>query len=153
MGRRRLPPIPILAGCFALVASACSIGADPREPGVDSGALASSVEPVMAELRDDGFSGVVLVATADDRFVYSFGYADRDGGVAIGPDTVFDIGSLTKQFTGAAILRLEMDGLLSTDDPLSTFLPEIPSEYGAITLHQMAETDPTKVICLGIDDV
>ena len=66
------------------------------------------------------------------------------------PDTAFDVGSITKQFTATAILRLEMDGKLNTEDRLGKFLPGIAKSVGldlppggiredvaAITLHQM----------------
>lgn len=85
------------------------------------------------------FSGSVLVAR-DGREVFARGYglANRAAGVAATPDTRFDIGSLGKQFTAAAILRLESEGRLSVHDPVSRHLPEYPRPAGdQITLHYL----------------
>ena len=85
------------------------------------------------------FSGSVLIAR-DGREVFARGYglADRAAGVAAAPDTRFDIGSLSKQFTAAAILRLESEGRLSVHDPVSRHLPEYPRPAGdQITLHHL----------------
>src|SRR5690606_5351764 len=48
-------------------------------------------------------------------------------GVALSPDHVFRIGSVTKQFGAAAVLRLVEEGKLGLDDPLSKFLPDYPN--------------------------
>jgi D-alanyl-D-alanine carboxypeptidase len=85
------------------------------------------------------FSGSVLVAR-DGREVFAQGYglADRARGEAVTADTRFDIGSLSKQFTAAAILRLESEGKLSVHDPVSRYLPEYPRPAGdQITLHHL----------------
>ncbi|MDQ8757449.1 serine hydrolase domain-containing protein [Sphingosinicella sp. LHD-64] len=59
-------------------------------------------------------------------FVRSYGVADIEHNVPVTDRSVFRIGSLTKQFTAAAILLLAEDGRLSLDDPLSTFFPDFP---------------------------
>ncbi|HEU4881982.1 MAG TPA: serine hydrolase domain-containing protein [Longimicrobium sp.] len=85
------------------------------------------------------FTGTVLIAR-DGREVMARGYgeADRARGIAATPDTRFDIGSLSKQFTAAAILRLESEGRLSVHDPVSRWLPDYPRPAGdQITLHHL----------------
>lgn len=62
--------------------------------------------------------------------------ADREAGVAAGLDTAYDIGSITKQFTASAILRLEMAGELATSDPLARFMT-VPQDLRGITLHHL----------------
>lgn len=66
-----------------------------------------------------------------------YGMADRRRDIPCRPDTIFDIGSITKQFTATAILRLEMAGKLSTNDTLGKHFPDIPSDKASITLHQL----------------
>ncbi|MDH3683585.1 MAG: beta-lactamase family protein [Acidimicrobiia bacterium] len=127
MRNTRRRPVLALWLALAVVASGCSSG-DGGPAGLDD---------ALAELRDSSFSGVVLVASRGDVTVEGFGNADRADTIPNGPETVFDIGSLTKQFTGAAILRLEMDGQLSTDDTLSTYLPNLTPEQQDITLHEL----------------
>jgi len=69
--------------------------------------------------------------------VASYGFASEDQGIENGPDVVYDIGSLTKQFTGAAILKLEMMQLLSVNDSLGVFFKDLQPDKGRITLHQL----------------
>jgi CubicO group peptidase (beta-lactamase class C family) len=85
-----------------------------------------------------GFSGVVLIAR-DGKIVLHRGYnfADRENSKPIANDTIFDIGSLTKQFTAAAIMKLEMQGKLNTDDLLGKHLSGVPADKSAITLHHL----------------
>ena len=68
-----------------------------------------------------------------------YGKADRENNVAYDADTVFDVGSITKQFTAAMILKLEMQGKLRVEDPISKFFPEAPDDKKAITLHQLLD--------------
>lgn len=85
-----------------------------------------------------GFSGG-LQLTQKGRTLTSQGYgmANRARGIPMGSDTIFDIGSVSKQFTAAAILRLEEMGRLRTDDPISQHLQGVPSDKQAITIHHL----------------
>ena len=90
-----------------------------------------------AELQAGGFSGVVLVDRAGVVDEIALGLADREAGRRVDLDSVFDIGSVTKQFTAAAILRLEMEGQLSVQDPLSLYVAGLPASKQVITIHQL----------------
>lgn len=80
----------------------------------------------------------MLVAKSDEvLLVKGYGHADRMAEVPFTEETVSTIGSITKQFTGAAILKLHEDGLLEPDDPLSRFFPRAPADKAPITLHQL----------------
>jgi len=59
-----------------------------------------------------------------------YGMADLEHDVPIGPDTIFEAGSVSKQFTAAAVLQLARDGKLSLDDPVRKYVPELP-DFGA----------------------
>lgn len=86
----------------------------------------------------EGFSGVVLVARGDTVLLeQGFGYLDAKRSVPVGADSVFTTGSITKQFTAAAILKLEMAGKLKTSDRLSQHLAGVPADKRDITLHQL----------------
>ena len=85
-----------------------------------------------------GFSGSVLVARGGwvllDR---SYGWADADPTRRAKPGTRYWVASISKQFTAAAILKLEAQGRLSTSDAISRFLPGVPPDKRAITIHQL----------------
>jgi CubicO group peptidase (beta-lactamase class C family) len=125
--------------------------------GLDSGEAPETAPEDLAlafdRFRDEGFSGVVLVDNGGDGEMEGFGDADREAGIPNDAATVFDIGSITKQFTGAAILRLQMEGRLSVEDPVSDYLPELAGgDKGEITLHQLLTHTAGLPDALGPDD-
>ena len=63
-------------------------------------------------------------------FEKAFGLADLEFNVPNTPQTIFESGSVAKQFTAAAIVLLQQDGKLSLDDPVRKYIPELP-DYGA----------------------
>ncbi|HXH60200.1 MAG TPA: serine hydrolase [Fimbriimonadaceae bacterium] len=74
--------------------------------------------------RKDGPGGVVAVMQGDDVvFKKAYGLANLENSVPNTTDTLFDIGSISKQFTAMCLLLLQEDGLLSIDDPVSKYLP------------------------------
>lgn len=92
----------------------------------------------LSELEKSGFSGSVLVAQNGKVMLEKgYGYSDRENKIKSTPETVFDIGSITKQFTGAAILKLEMQKKLSVEDKLSKYISNIPDDKKEITLHHL----------------
>ena len=105
---------------------------------VINGDAGSRLDIHMSALEDAGFSGTVLVMKDGEIVLHKgYGMADRRREIPCRPDTIFDIGSITKQFTAAAILKLEMAGKLSTNDTLGQHFPDIPSDKADITLHQL----------------
>lgn len=85
-----------------------------------------------------GFSGAVLVARGGEVLAREgYGWADVKRRVPVTPETIFDIGSGVKAFTATAVLQLEEQGRLSTDDPISKHLADVPPDKAAITLHQL----------------
>jgi CubicO group peptidase (beta-lactamase class C family) len=60
----------------------------------------------------------------------AYGMADLEHDVPNTPDTIFEAGSVSKQFTAAAVLLLAREGKLSLDDPVRKYIPELP-DYGA----------------------
>lgn len=100
--------------------------------------LAYRIEKYLDRLEDKGFSGAVLVAQNNEIILKSgYGLAERQNNVLITPETVFDTGSLSKQFTAAAILHLEEQGLLKVEDTLAKFFENVPQDKAKITLHQL----------------
>ena len=86
----------------------------------------------------NGFSGAILVAR-DGKIVINKGYgmADKARSIPNTPTTVFDVGSVTKQFTATAVLKLSQSGKLKVTDSLSTFFDDVPNDKADITVHQL----------------
>jgi CubicO group peptidase (beta-lactamase class C family) len=100
---------------------------------------AARMEPfIQAAMQKQNFMGAVLVARGDEILLSKgYGEANLEWHVANAPDTKFRLGSLTKQFTAALVLLLEERGKLTTDDPLSKHLPDLPAAWSGITLHHL----------------
>jgi CubicO group peptidase (beta-lactamase class C family) len=67
----------------------------------------------------------------------AYGAADLEHDVPITLDTIFEVGSVSKQFTAAAVLLLARDGKLSLDDKVRRYIPEMPDIAADITIRQM----------------
>jgi len=88
--------------------------------------------------EQNGFSGIISINIKNKPlYTRTFGYSNIEKQVPINSETVFDIGSLTKQFTAAGILKLEIEGKIDIDDNLGKFFPDIPEDKMPITLHQL----------------
>ena len=75
----------------------------------------------------------------DGRLVLArgYGYADLENSVPANAETVYRLGSITKQFTAMAIMQLAEQGKLSVDDELTKFLPDYPLAGHKVTVHQL----------------
>ena len=84
------------------------------------------------------FNGMVFVASGDDvLYEQGFGFADWSSKRGLDGDTSFRIGSVTKQFTAAAILHLVDEGKVSLEATVATYLPEYDGPARDVTLHQL----------------
>jgi CubicO group peptidase (beta-lactamase class C family) len=91
-----------------------------------------------ARVRVSGFSGAVLVAHAGrPLFRKAYGMANHDFGIPNTPRTRFRLGSVTKQFTAAAILLLQERGQLKVTDPIARYLPDWPAAWREVTIHHL----------------
>lgn len=89
--------------------------------------------------------GIAIGLTHRERILHVgyFGLADRETGKPVQPDTLFQIGSISKSFTSILLLQLQEQGALDINDPVTKYLPwfDIQSEYAPITLrHLMSHT-------------
>jgi len=100
--------------------------------GADVGTTRADVDSVFAAWSGKDRPGCALAVVQGTTVSYARGYgmANLEAGVANTPETVFDIGSVSKQFTAMAVLLLVQDGLLSLDDDVRKYVPELP-DYGA----------------------
>jgi CubicO group peptidase (beta-lactamase class C family) len=126
-----------------LLVGACGGAARPRSaPRLDP-ALDAELTPYIESYgRTWGdrhkMSGYVLVAQHGQTiYQHAFGFADREHQVVADADTSFRIGSLTKQFTAAAIMVLQQDGKLTTRDTIGMHLSGYPAVGAAVTIRQL----------------
>ncbi|QFY15010.1 serine hydrolase [Nonomuraea phyllanthi] len=117
--------------------------------------LGDCAEPVGAYVADawpEGAGGTVMVARGGEvAYCQGFGMADVAGGVRAGCDTVYDVMSITKQFTAAAVMKLETMGRLRVTDPIGRYLGAVPADKRPITLHQLLTHTSGLVEALGDD--
>jgi CubicO group peptidase (beta-lactamase class C family) len=113
-----------------------------KERGADTTAVMPPTEALAAWLFEpltEGVSpGAAVLVSRNGSIVFEkgFGYADVGNKVPVTVETKFRIGSITKQFTAASILRLQEDGQLSVTDPLSKYLPGFP-RGNEVTIRQL----------------
>lgn len=128
----RAPRLPILASLLyaAGMAAACA------EPTSDATA---GVDEIFAEWDSPDSPGCALSVSRAGSPVLSraWGMADLEHGISNTPSTIFEGGSLAKQFTSAAVVLLALDGKLSVDDDVRTYIPEV-RDYGTpVTLRRL----------------
>ena len=126
----------ILILCHAAAAQGL---AQRLKPGITvEGEIGSRLDQYLTKAAADGFSGAALVAK-DGQVILAKGYglADRQRDIPVTAETLFDIGSITKQFTAAAILKLEMQNKLNVKDLISKYLKDVPADKAGITIHHL----------------
>ena len=111
-----------------------------------------NIDAFMERLEEQGFSGGLIVAVKGDVILAKgYGFADRAAEAPFTVSTIFPVGSITKQFTGAAILKLETMNKLDVTDPLSKYLEGIPDDKQSITLHHLLTHSAGFPAALGFD--
>jgi CubicO group peptidase (beta-lactamase class C family) len=100
--------------------------------------FAASIDSIFSEFKDTPGCAVGVFKGGNILFRKGYGLANLDYDIPITPRTVFDIGSVSKQFTAACIVMLENEGKLSFDDDIRKYIPEIPEyEEGPITIRHL----------------
>ncbi|HEX4973967.1 MAG TPA: serine hydrolase domain-containing protein [Steroidobacteraceae bacterium] len=100
-----------------LLAGPCTCGTANAADAIDS--------KIEARMKEAGLVGVGAAIILDKRVVWAkgYGFADKQSAVRFTPDTVMNIGSISKTFTGVALMQAVEDGKLSLDADINTYLP------------------------------
>ncbi|MDP5150883.1 serine hydrolase domain-containing protein [Rheinheimera baltica] len=100
---------------------------------------AEKVDQYLARWASTTLPGLAVAVVKDGELVYSkgVGLANLEYGIPITPDTVFEVASISKQFTAFSILLLADEGRLSIDDEITKYLPELSDLGHKITLRQL----------------
>src|SRR5215467_12563715 len=99
----------------------------------------SKVDAVFAQFNRSDSPGCAVAASIANEAVLSsaYGMADLEHDVRLSPASVFEPGSITKQFTAASVLLLAQQGKLSIDDPARKYIPELPDYGTPITIRHL----------------
>ena len=142
-GSASSPNVRVLSALLLLLACAgapaCREAASAPAAEKPVPASVPNLGPWLAErAAADEFSGAVIVARGDAvLFRGAYGFADREARTPLTPEHRFRIGSLSKQFTAALILRLHDQGVLSVDDPVCRWVQPCPEAWRSVTLHHL----------------
>lgn len=129
--------LALLLATLTLAPLAGRPGDEPTSPVPATAPSAARVEDWLRRMEAFGAHGALLVARDGEVWIRTgLGVADRATGRRITPDTVFNLGSLSKSFTAAAVLRLQDLGRLSVDDRLGDLL-DAPEDKRDITLREL----------------
>ena len=108
-------------------------------PAQSDDAVSLSQVDALFTAWSDATPGCAVGVSENGRILLerAYGMADLEHGVPNRPDTIFEAGSISKQFTAAAVLLLAEDGKLSLDEPARKYIPELPEYAAPITIRQM----------------
>lgn len=111
--------------------------AAPRLSGAD--ATSDKVDKLFATWDKTTSPGAVLAIIQDGKIVYERGYgmAKLEDGIVNTPDKVFDVGSVSKQFTAACVAMLVREGKVGLDDDIRKHLPEMPAYAKPVTVRHL----------------
>src|SRR5919106_4357305 len=123
---------------LALALSALASTADAQRP--TRAALQRTVDSLVANALAEGpvaGMSVAVVRGGDTIVMKGYGFADIENDVAATAQTVFRIGSITKQFTAAAVMQLVEQNKVSLDDPIGKYLPHLSTRWRGATVRQL----------------
>jgi CubicO group peptidase (beta-lactamase class C family) len=131
-----VPAVPrllasLLLVLFAFESRTVSLTVTTADPRIDR-----FVRAEMDRQRVPGVA-VAIVKNGAVTKAQGYGYANVEHMVPVGPETIFQSGSLGKQFTAAAVMLQVESGRLSLTDPITKFFPEAPSSWRSITVRHL----------------
>jgi CubicO group peptidase (beta-lactamase class C family) len=137
MVRRSLHRAAIVAVTLFAAPLATPLALPAQQSSRDS--IARRVDRIFARWNSTSTPGCAVGVRKDGAVTLERGYgmASLEDAVAIRPGTIFQIGSVSKQFTTMAILLLARDGKLSLDDDVRKYIPELPDYGTRLTIRHM----------------
>ena len=126
-----------VASALFLALSAISIASGARRP---DDAIAIAVDSyVNAEMAVEKIPGLALAVVRDGRVIKAtgYGYANLEHDVRVTPETVFQTGSVGKQFAAVGVMMLVEEGKIGLDDKLSKYLPNTPAKWRDVTIRHL----------------
>jgi CubicO group peptidase (beta-lactamase class C family) len=128
-----------LRGDQEMVAFLVSCGADAKAPLPPRSPLVDRLFKRLIKTNVPG-AAVLVAQNGEVLFEHGYGLASLEHQVPVTPETKFRIGSITKQFTASAILKLQEEGKLSVTNTLSQYLPDYPRGDEVTLRHLLTHT-------------
>ncbi len=129
-----------------LILSSCGSDEPPAEKKAERAAVLHA-----SDLPDGSSGSLVAVADGEVAACRGWGASEHETDTPAGCDTVYDIGSVTKQFTAAAVVRLGMQGRLRVADGLGDYLAGVPRDKRGITVRHLLTHTAGLVDAIGDD--
>ena len=127
--------LPLILPClFWLLGAQLAAAAQPADQPADDVARF-----VRAEMQEQHIPGLALLVSREGRPIRAegFGLANVELQVPVKPETIFQSGSVGKQFTATAVMMLVEEGKIRLDDPLSHYFPQGPSWWSKVTIREL----------------
>src|SRR5438445_6297119 len=94
---------------------------------------------IKAEMRKQSIPGLSLAVVKEGKIIYAkgYGYSNLEHKVPVKPETIFQTGSVGKQFTSMAVMMLVEDGKIGLDEPIGKYINNVPQGWGKITIRHL----------------
>lgn len=127
----------ILCSFFLIMLTVNTTNAQVVQPSAQS--LSRLDEIVEGHMKTHNIPGALVAMVSSGEIIHlkTYGLANVELGVPVTDSTVFEIGSISKQFVVAAALMLRQEGRLDLDASIHAFLPGLPSEWLGVTVRQL----------------
>src|SRR5690349_16354599 len=104
-----------------------------------NGASTKLDEYMQSEMKSQQIPGVSVAVIKDGRIILAkgYGFANVEHQVPVKPETIFQSGSMGKQFTATAVMMLVEEGKLALDDKLNKYFPDAPEGWRNITIRHL----------------
>jgi CubicO group peptidase (beta-lactamase class C family) len=126
--------LPLSCICLLLLVMSLHAASQPYDE-----TLAGKIDTIFKKYTSKTGPGAAVAVLKDGRVIFkkAYGIANLEYGVPINSSTVFDIASLSKQFTGLSVSLLVQQGKIALDDDLHKFIPEVPAFGKTITIREL----------------
>jgi CubicO group peptidase (beta-lactamase class C family) len=136
---QKLTRVGIAVPAFLVLVLSTQMLGGPLPSHREPDALVAAVDKLFAQWDKPDSPGCALAVIKDGQTIHKRGYgmANLDHGIPISPKSVFNIGSVSKQFTAMSIALLAKQGKLSLDDDIRKYLPAFPLYQSPITIRNL----------------
>lgn len=132
--------LSILIPWVSIILAVAAVAANAQSPNpIPPDSSRAADEFVKAEMKKRRIPGLAIAVLRGGKpiKVQGYGLANIESGIRVNPDTVFQIQSVTKQFTATAIMMLVEEGKVGLDDPVSKYLQDAPETWKTITVRRL----------------